>query len=50
MNVDEVIKRCESRPITEDRKMMLALAREVKRFQGAGSKSQGAKAKSQSSE
>ena len=39
MNVDAIIERCESRANTEDRKLILALAREVKRGQSAGGKS-----------
>ena len=39
MNIDEVIERCESAPVTEDRKMILALAREVQRLRDSGGQS-----------
>ena len=38
MNVDDVIRQCEAQPVTAERKMILALAREVKRLQGTKGK------------
>lgn len=35
MTVDEIITQCEARPVTGERKLILALAREVKRLQGS---------------
>lgn len=36
MNVDQIIERCENQPATEERKLIGALARELKRLQGKG--------------